>query len=216
VWAARADLALARDDPHLALRITDQLLASAVGHSSESSIPYLAKLRGEALTKLKQAAEAETILQHARTTALKHGLRPLLWRISLTQGKLAHTQRRYEEAERRFAEALELLADLASSLPDQTLQRHFLQRAHALFPRTRQPSPRRLTKKTFEGLTEREHAVAALIARGKSNREIADALVVAPRTIETHVHSILSKLGFTSRTQIALWAAEKGLSNDAM
>ena len=74
----------------------------------------------------------------------------------------------------------------------------------------------RLTKKAFEGLTQRERAVAALIARGKSNREIADELVVAPRTIETHISSILSKLGFTSRTQIAIWATEKGLSNDAM
>jgi DNA-binding CsgD family transcriptional regulator/tetratricopeptide (TPR) repeat protein len=216
VWAARADLALARDDPHLALHITDQLLASAVGLSRESSIPRLAKLRGEALIKLKQAAEAETILQHARTTALKHGLRPLLWRISLTQGKLAHAQRRYEEAERRFAEAQELLEDLASSLPDEPLQQHFLQHAQALFPRPRQPSAHRLAKKTFGGLTERERAVAALIALGKSNREIADTLVVAPHTIETHVSSILSKLGFTSRTQIAVWATEKGLSHDAM
>jgi DNA-binding CsgD family transcriptional regulator len=216
VWYARAELALARNDPPLALHITDQLLASAVGLSSESSIPRLSKLRGEALTKLKQAAEAETILQQARVTALKHGLRPLLWRIYLTQGKLAHSQRRYEEAERRFAEALEMLEDLANSLPDETLQQHFLRHAHALFPHTRQPSPHRLTKKTFEGLTERERAVAALIARGKSNREIADSLVVAPRTIETHISSILSKLDFTSRTQIAIWATEKGLSNDAM
>jgi ATP/maltotriose-dependent transcriptional regulator MalT len=214
VWAARADLALARGDPDLALQITDQLLASAIGLSSESSIPRLAKLRGEALIKLKQAAEAETILQNARTTALKHGLRPLLWRICLTQGKLAHSQRRYEEAERRFAEALELLEDLARNIPDQTSHQHFLQHAHSLFPHTRRPSPHRLTKKTFEGLTQRERAVAALIARGKSNREIADSLVVAPRTIETHVHSILSKLDFTSRAQIAVWAAEKGLSND--
>ena len=109
-----------------------------------------------------------------------------------------------------------MLEDLASSLPDETLQRHFLQHAHVLFPRTSQPSPHRLTKKTFEGLTQRERTVAALIARGKSNREIADELVVAPRTIETHVSSILSKLGFTSRTQIAVWATEKGLSHDAM
>jgi len=216
VWAARADLALARDDPHLALRITDQLLASAVGLSSESSIPRLAKLRGEALIKLKQAAEAETILQDARTTALKHGLRPLLWRISLTQGKLAHAQRRYEEAERRFAEALELLEDLASGLLDEPLQQHFLHHAHALFPHTRRPSPRRLAKKIFEGLTQRERAVAALIARGKSNREIADELGVTPGTIETHVSSILSKLHFSSRTQIAVWAMEKGLANEAM
>jgi len=216
VWYARAELALARNDPPLALHITDQLLASAVGLSSESSIPSLSKLRGEAFTKLKQGAEAEAILQQARATALNHGLRPLLWRIYLTQGKLAHSQRRYEEAERRFAEALELLEDIASSLPDEILQQHFLPHAHALFPHTRQTSPHRLTKKTFEGLTQRERAVAALIARGKSNREIADELVVAPRTIETHVSSILSKLGLTSRTQIAVWASEKGLSNDAM
>jgi DNA-binding CsgD family transcriptional regulator len=216
VWAARADLALVRDDPALALHITDQLLASAVGLSSESSIPRLAKLRGEALIKLKQTAEAETILQDARTTALKHGLRPVLWRISLTQGKLAHSQRRYEEAERTFAEALEMLEDLASSLPDQTFHQQFLHNAHALFPHTRQPSAHRLAKKTFGGLTQRERAVAALIAQGKSNREIADALVVAPHTIETHVSSILSKLGFTSRTQIAVWAMGKGLSHDAM
>src|SRR3989442_11765662 len=216
VWAARADLALARADPPLALHITDQLLASAVGLSSQSSIPRLTKLRGEALIKLKRGAEAETILQDARTTALKHGLRPVLWRISLTQGKLAHAQRRYEEAERRFAEALQLLEDLASSLPDQAFRQHFLQHAQALFPRTRQPSAHRLAKKTFEGLTQREREVAALIARGKSNREIADALVVAPHTIETHVSSILSKLGFTSRTQIAVWAMEKGLANEAV
>jgi len=216
VWAARADLALARDDPRLALHITDQLLASVVSLSRASSIPCLAKLRGEAFIKLKQAAEAETILQEARMTALKHGLRPVLWRICLTQGKYAHAQRRYEEAERRFAEALQLLEALASSLPDQPFRQHFLQHAQALFPRTRQPSAHRLAKKTFEGLTERERTVAALIARGKSNREIAQELFVTPRTIETHVHSILSKLGFTSRAQIAVWATEKGLSHDAI
>ena len=216
VWYARAELALASNNPALALHITDQLLASAVGLSSESSIPHLAELRGEALIKLQQAAEAETILQQARATALRRGLRPLLWRIDLTLGKLAHSQRRYEEAERRFAEALELLEDLASGLPDETLQQHFLQHARALFPRTRQPSPHRLTKKTFEGLTQREREVATLIARGKSNREIADSLVIAPRTIETHVSSILSKLGLTSRAQIAVWATKKGLSNDGM
>src|SRR5438876_7446744 len=68
VWYARAELALARNDPPLALHITDQLLASAVGLSSESSIPSLSKLRGEAFTKLKQAAEAETTLQQRRAT----------------------------------------------------------------------------------------------------------------------------------------------------
>jgi DNA-binding CsgD family transcriptional regulator len=216
VWAARADLALARGDPGLALDITERLIASTANLSNERIIPHLWKLRAEILAALGRTAEAEAELRAAQEAAHAQGLRPLLWRISLAQGKLAHTQRRYEEAEQRFAEALELLEDLASGLPDQTLQRHFLQHAQALLPRRRQPSPHRLTKKTFGGLTQREREVAALISRGKSNREIADALVVAPHTIETHVSSILSKLGFTSRTQIAVWATEKGLSHDAM
>jgi DNA-binding NarL/FixJ family response regulator len=57
------------------------------------------------------------------------------------------------------------------------------------------------------GLTKRERQVAALIAEGLSNREIAARLVVAQRTAEGHVENILSKLGFTSRAQVAGWLA---------
>jgi non-specific serine/threonine protein kinase len=57
------------------------------------------------------------------------------------------------------------------------------------------------------GLTKREREVAALIADGLSNREIAARLVVAQRTAEGHVENILSKLGFTSRAQVAGWLA---------
>jgi DNA-binding NarL/FixJ family response regulator len=61
-------------------------------------------------------------------------------------------------------------------------------------------------------LTEREREVAARIGQGKSNTEIAGLLVVSKRTVETYVSSILSKLGFTSRSQIALWARDRGLA----
>ena len=57
------------------------------------------------------------------------------------------------------------------------------------------------------GLTRREREVAELIAEGLSNREIATRLVVAQRTAEGHVENILSKLGFTSRAQVAGWLA---------
>jgi predicted ATPase/DNA-binding CsgD family transcriptional regulator len=57
-------------------------------------------------------------------------------------------------------------------------------------------------------LTPRERQTARLIARGMSNREIAEALVVSQRTAEAHVEHILSKLGFNSRAQIAAWAVE--------
>jgi predicted ATPase/DNA-binding CsgD family transcriptional regulator len=57
-------------------------------------------------------------------------------------------------------------------------------------------------------LTTREYEVAGLIAQGKSNREIAEELVLSKRTVEKHVANILSKLGVSSRTQIVRWAME--------
>jgi non-specific serine/threonine protein kinase len=59
------------------------------------------------------------------------------------------------------------------------------------------------------GLTKRELEVAGLIAEGLSNKEIAAKLVIAQRTAEAHVEHILTKLGFSSRTQVAAWVAEE-------
>ena len=62
-------------------------------------------------------------------------------------------------------------------------------------------------------LTRRETEIAALVARGLSNREIAKSLVIAQRTAEGHVEHILTKLGFTSRAQIAAWAARQTVAS---
>ena len=59
------------------------------------------------------------------------------------------------------------------------------------------------------GLTRRELEIAGLLAEGLTNREIAARLVIAQRTAETHVDHILSKLGMTSRAQVAAWVAEQ-------
>jgi DNA-binding CsgD family transcriptional regulator len=58
-------------------------------------------------------------------------------------------------------------------------------------------------------LTRRELEIAGLVAQGLSNKEIAGILVIAQRTAEGHVEHILRKLGFTSRSQIAAWAAQQ-------
>lgn len=68
---------------------------------------------------------------------------------------------------------------------------------------------------TFGGLTARERQVAAHIAQGESNHEIAEALVVSERTVESHVTNILNKLGFTTRAQIRKWGQENGLAGHA-
>jgi DNA-binding NarL/FixJ family response regulator len=70
---------------------------------------------------------------------------------------------------------------------------------------------RQAAKQQYGGLSAREREVARLIAEGKSNREIAEALVISERTVTTHVANILSKLGFNSRAQVAAWAVQKGL-----
>lgn len=54
-------------------------------------------------------------------------------------------------------------------------------------------------------LTQRQTAVAALVARGLSNRQIADELVISERTAESHVERIRERLGFRSRAQVAAW-----------
>jgi len=64
---------------------------------------------------------------------------------------------------------------------------------------------------TPEPLTEREVEVLRIIARGKSNQEIAEELVISEATVRTHASNILSKLHLTSRTQAVLYALREGI-----
>jgi DNA-binding NarL/FixJ family response regulator len=104
-----------------------------------------------------------------------------------------------------------LIEELAATITDEPQRDNFLQRATAMLPYSRPLSRKQAAKQAFGGLTAREREIAALIAQGKFNREIADVLVVSERTIETHVSNIMLKLNLTSRRQIASWAIERGL-----
>jgi DNA-binding NarL/FixJ family response regulator len=76
---------------------------------------------------------------------------------------------------------------------------------------------RRLTREMvsppngLSALTERERDVLILVGNGRSNREIADELVISERTARTHVSNVLRKLQLSSRTQAALVAVREGL-----
>ena len=211
IWYAQAELELARSHADTALEIIDQVMASAASGEHGGVILHVWHLRARALLALKRATEAETKLLEAQGVARTHGARPMLWRLCATLGKLYKTSGRREQAEGQFAEAGTIIEELATELTDETLRDTFLRCATGQMPRPLQLSPRRTAMQAFGGLTEREREVAALIAQGKSNRALADELVVSERTIGTHVENILSKLGFTSRAQIAVWAVEKGL-----
>jgi NarL family two-component system response regulator LiaR len=76
--------------------------------------------------------------------------------------------------------------------------------------RLRQPKTARLP---HHDLTEREMEVLRLIAQGKSNQEVADALYIGVKTVKFHVTNILAKLGVEDRTQAAIYAHKNGLAD---
>ena len=214
LWAARAELALVEGRPELALEIVDARLESerAANPDSALGVPRLSLIRADALTTLGRYDEAERTLDSAREEATAQEARPLLWRTELAVGHIHRLQRRRLEARRAFDAARALADELAALVPDETLRARFVEKLNAAIPSTPAPTPARAAKEALGGLTRRERDVAELVAQGKANRAIGRDLGIGERTVEGYVASALAKLGFTSRTQLAAWAVEKGLT----
>ncbi|MGY1700196.1 response regulator [Geodermatophilus sp. SYSU D00766] len=83
--------------------------------------------------------------------------------------------------------------------------RRLLDRFARLLPAAGQDPP------SLDGLTEREHQVLLLVARGMSNAEIAAELVLSETTVKTHVSNVLMKLGLRDRVQAVVLAYERGI-----
>jgi predicted ATPase/DNA-binding CsgD family transcriptional regulator len=211
LWRAAVELALAREEPASALAMIDrQVRADAVAHNGEASLRALT-LRGEALAMARRLDEAEAALQEALARARAQGARPVAWRVALELASVYQSQGNTRDAERALATASALVDALAATVSDEPLRAHFQLQAAALFPRQPQSAPVRRDKRGADGLTAREREVAVLIAQGRSNQAIADALVITKRTVETHIANTMFKLGCSSRTQIAVWVVETGL-----
>jgi ATP/maltotriose-dependent transcriptional regulator MalT len=210
-WTARAELELKEGNPSQALEIVDRLLTSApnLAEYGPHAIPSLSRLRARVLAALGRMDETEAELQSALIVAQAQSLRPLIWRMRADLGRAYLARGRRKEADREFSSARTIIQDLANNTPEGKLRDNFLKRASATLPAAHIPTPRQAAKKEFGGLTAREREVAILIARGKSNRDIANELVISDKTTERHVANILLKLGFRSRTEVAAWLVEK-------
>jgi len=105
-------------------------------------------------------------------------------------------------------DAVEVLARgdalLSPAVTRRVIQAHAVQRVPAPEPAVAAAAP--------SALTDREADVLALVARGKSNAEIATDLFVGESTVKTHVSNVLAKLGVRDRTHAVIWAYEHGLA----
>ena len=113
--------------------------------------------------------------------------------------------------ERALVSCLEALADLADSDGEAGRVTRFLDAAEAFSSTARSerrsaaPDLRPPGVVDAHPLTTREYEVALLIARGLTNRQIGDELIISERTVDTHVQNILGKLGLVSRAQVGGW-----------
>ncbi|MFN8574702.1 MAG: AAA family ATPase [Gemmatimonadaceae bacterium] len=201
---ARGEVALATERPHDVLTIVSE--QDAIG------TPRAALLRAHALVRLERWSEATAALGAGRDEAQRQGARPLLWRIDALIGDVHLGARRRLEARRSLDAARATASSLVVGFDEPSFITPFRTGVDRLAPPPPAPTPGQTAKAAHGGLTRRERDAAALIAQGKSNRAIARMLGIGERTVEGYVASALAKLGFSSRAQIAVWAAEQGLS----
>ncbi|CCK30268.1 regulator [Streptomyces davaonensis JCM 4913] len=163
-------------------------------------LPYTGRQRQSLARTLDLLAAAEALAGRAEQAAVLRGAVDRIWRD--IGGDPTETQ--VQGAGERHAR---------SALSDPAYGRAY-RRGGALarndviayaLGELRRPTSGTATAPDTRPLTRREAEVAALVARGLTNRQIAESLVIAQRTAEGHVERILVKLGFSKRSQLAAW-----------
>jgi DNA-binding CsgD family transcriptional regulator/tetratricopeptide (TPR) repeat protein len=205
-WA-RAELALLRRDARTARTIVDALLGMHPG-DARVPIPQLLLARGAAFLLERRYGSAVQTLERARDAVLASGGLGLMLRIQAALATALAGQGRNDEADLAAAH----MNKARDALLVRAAEVGRVAECHAGIDRVLSPPGRVALRKQeanrFSGLTRREREIAALIANGATNAEIARKLSVSPRTVETHVENILAKLHVKSRVNIAVWASK--------
>jgi DNA-binding CsgD family transcriptional regulator len=170
------------------------------------------RLLGEAATMLGRPAQAKDAYQAALAVCQKVRFRPELALIRLDLAELLVSNYPSEKAQAVNHLKIATAEFEAMHMQPSLARARELEGRAALARQSRSSvRPGATLPESPEPLTEREREVAALLAQGMSNREIAEMLVISESTAEVHVKHILSKLGLRSRSQVAVWAAQRDL-----
>jgi DNA-binding CsgD family transcriptional regulator/tetratricopeptide (TPR) repeat protein len=206
----RGELALARNDPLSALRAADEASLLATEKVMPKNAAKSRFLAGRALLMQGHARDAAESLADGVLLAdsIAHG--SLRWQGRLWLGHALRAMHR--DASQTYREAMEHVELLARGLDDDRLRAIFL--ASALVGELRDALLASEAARPVErpaGLTARELDVLRLLARHRTDKEIAEALFLSPRTVSTHVTNILIKLNVTNRREAAGAAVDLGL-----
>jgi class 3 adenylate cyclase/DNA-binding CsgD family transcriptional regulator len=213
-WHNRYQLLLS--ELHLVQGAFDQAIEMAQDAHSLSESKGMHKntakshwFEGQALAGKMRFKEARDHLEKAVGIVDEIGHGSLRWKIRLT---LAEVLRKSGQSpDGVLKQARELVDETIRSLSGAPLQKHFLNSAwiQQIQDLEQNPTPE---KQVFPaGLTLREIEVLQLVARGATNQEVGDALHISVRTVNTHMTSILNKIGCDNRTAASAFAIQHNL-----
>ena len=179
--------------------LAQQLIAAGVGDYPQTSLALSLARMAALLDRPDEASEA---FGRAREHLTRTGQVPLLaiagldeaaWRLARPNPDLGKAKKLLENAERTFRDlAMEPWLRKATAVRA-NLDR---QQGHGQLP---------------AGLTDRELEVLKLVAKGRSDREIADELFISPRTVNAHLRNMFSKTETSNRTELSIWGYGAGL-----
>jgi predicted ATPase/DNA-binding CsgD family transcriptional regulator len=172
-------------------------------------------LQGLALVRLAEQEPAEAIQLLAAAAAFRHTFHFAQPPVAVALYEQALHQARTQLGEDAFAKAWangpQLFLDMA---PDESREIRTVKAAPIPSPVDRRRSVAGRKTKSPYGLTPRELDVLRLVAQGLTNAQVAEELVISPRTVHAHLRSIYSKLDVNSRTAATRYAIEHNLVND--
>ncbi len=194
-----ARLAIALDRPDLARQVADELAAVAARETKSAAIQGTAAL-------CRGMADGDVDQLMAAVAAYRRAGRPLYQAHAYENAAVLLAKgRRRSQARVALDTAVELYAGLEAAWDSGRAG----QRIRQAGIRGGVSGPRRRPRTGWDALTPTERKVAALVAEGNSNPAIATRMFLSRRTVQSHVSSILGKLGLTSRVEVAVITASR-------